>query len=540
MNRLRSIIAVLATLFACTAGAVNITFRVTVPTSTPVGQTVYITGSFQGWDPGGAAYALTRQSDGTHQITLNLPAGTQIQYKFTRGSWATVEKGASGEEIANRTYTPQTAGTVNLTVANWADRNSNIAGHIESFQYAPFLNGRRCWVYLPPDYFTSSNTYPVLYMHDGQNLFDPATSFAGEWKVDETCESLIASGQIPPIIVVGIENNGTTRCAEYTPYSTSNLSCGGGADAYLTAIRDILIPEVNNRYRTRTGPDHTFMAGSSLGGVLSTYAGYAYAETFGRVASLSPSYWAQTPLYTFITTTGRPSCLTHFYQDMGTIETGSITDANHNGIDDYIETLRQMKTIALSQGFIEGVDFMSVEAAGQQHNEFYWSQRFPSVLRFLIPPNTSATITSQSSSTSAHWNGSVSLSVSVTPTSSVSVRWYRNNVPLVDGENAAGSLITGAHTTTLTINGLHSTDAGTYTAVASASVGCAQSTTAPIILTVTCPADIDGNPGLDLGDFFAFFNCFDQSQLCADLDASGDVDLIDFFMFLTEFDQSCN
>jgi predicted alpha/beta superfamily hydrolase len=539
MVRKLSIFACLAALLACAAHAVNVTFRVQVPTSTPSGDTVYITGNFQGWNPGSSAHALTRQTDGTHQITLNLPAGTQIQYKFTRGSWASVEKGPSGEEISNRTYTPSAAATLNLTVANWADRSSSIAGHVESFQFAPFLGGRRCWVYLPPNYFTSNDRYPVLYMHDGQNLFDPATSFAGEWKVDETCESLISSGQIPPIIVVGIENGGTSRCSEYTPFSTSNLSCGGGAESFLQAIRDVLIPEVNARYRTETGPEHTYMAGSSLGGVLSTYAGYAHADTWGRVAALSPSYWAQGPLYTLVSTTGRPPCLTHFYQDMGTIESGSTTDANNNGIDDYVETLRQMRTIALAQGFVQGVDFMSVESAGHVHNESFWAQRLPSVLRFLIPPDTGARITSQSASTEALWNGAVSLSVSVEPVSSVSVRWRRDNVPLDDGPTPWGAIITGAHTTTLTIAGLRAPDGGAYTAVATAAEGCASATSAPILLTIRCAADIDGNPGLDLGDFFVFFNCFDQSDLCADLDDSGEVDLIDFFMFLTAFDQSC-
>ncbi len=540
MNRKTPFIALLAVLLALQARAVNITFRVQVPTSTPSADTIYIAGNFQGWLPGDPAYALAKQSDGTHQITLNLPAGTQIQYKFTRGSWASVEKGANGEEIANRVYTPQNTATLNLSVANWADRNAAIAGHVESFTFAPFMNGRKCWVYLPPDYFTSNNRYPVLYMHDGQNLFDPATSFAGEWKVDETCESLIASGQIPPIIVVGIENNGSTRCFDYTPYSTTNLSCGGGADALLTAIRDVLIPEVNQRYRTRTGPEYTYMAGSSLGGVLSAYAGFAYGQTFSRVAAISPSYWAQAPLYNFIATTGRPSCLTHFYQDMGTIEAGSTTDANSNGIDDYIETLRDMKAVLEGVGFTDNLDMKSVEAAGNVHNEFYWSQRFPSILKFLIPPDTGARINSQSSSTEAVWDSNVSLSVSVSPGASVSVRWYHEGVALDDGVDEHGALFTGTHTPNLTITGVGASNAGAYTAVASSNVGCASATSSPINLSVSCPADLDGVPGVDLSDFFEFFNCWDLNLPCADLDKNSQLDLIDFFMFFNAFDQSCD
>lgn len=535
-------LCLLTLVLAAASRAANITFRVQVPASTPIADTVYIAGSFQGWNPASAPHALTRQLDGTYQITLSLPSGTPIQFKFTRGSWATVEKGPSGEEVANRTYTPAADATVNLTVARWADGSgsgSTIVGHVETFTYAPFLGGRKIWVYLPPDYSSSTDTYPVLYMHDGQNLFDVTTSFAGEWKIDETCENLISTGQIPPIIVVGIEN-GAARCNEYTPYATGNLSCGGGASAYLSAVRDILIPRINQLYRTKTGPANTYTAGSSLGGVLATYAGYAFSDTFGRVAALSPSYWAQAPLYTLATNTGRPGCLTHFYQDMGTIETGSIKDSNQNGIDDYIETLRQMKTIALAQGFVENIDFKSVEAAGHQHNEFYWSQRMPAILKFLIPPDTSVAITAQSGATSAIWSTDVSLNVTVQAGVPVTYTWKRDGVAVSDGPTAWGSTISGSHTAQLTIAGVHASDQASYTCtVAAASIGCASAASAPIALTITCPADLDGVPGIDLGDYFFFLNCFDVSDPCADVDNNPGVDLGDFFLFLSAFDQGC-
>lgn len=388
MNRMCIMLAVIVAVALAIPGlAATVTFRVSVPSTTPSATAVYIAGNFQGWNPGSAAHALTKQADGTWQITLSLPDGAPIQYKFTRGSWATVEKGPNGEEIANRSYTPSGTATLNLTVANWADQPvSTIVGHVESFQFAPFMNGRKCWVYLPPGYATSTDRYPVLYMHDGQNLFDVATSFAGEWRVDEACEALIASGEIPPIIVIGIENAGGGRCNEYTPWAKSGTGgpcVGGGADTYLSAIRDVLIPEVNRRYRTRTGSRFTFMSGSSLGGLVSIYAAYGYSDVWGRVAAVSPSiWWREQELLGFAIQTGRPPTLDRYYQDMGTQESG-FTDNNGNGIDDYIEDLRAMKTVALSQGFIENDDFKSLEAAGHSHNEFYWSQRMPGILRFL-------------------------------------------------------------------------------------------------------------------------------------------------------------
>lgn len=370
---------VLAFLMICLSGTAvargaTITFSVEAPNSTPSGDLIYIAGDFQGWDPGNPAYALTEQPDDTWEITLSLPDGNPIQYKFTRGSWQTVEKGPNGEEIPNRNHTPQGTETVNHIVANWADvQPSTITGHVESFVLAPFLGGRRCWVYLPPDYLESTASYPVLYMHDGQNLFDQATSFAGEWQVDEACELLIANREIEPIIVVGIENS-ANRCGEYTPWADNGFGCGGGGDAYLQAIRDVLIPGVNQRYRTQTGHAKTYMAGSSLGGLITVYAAYEYDDVWGRIAGVSPSYWwANQAMLNHAAAASKPQTLSHFYQDMGTAESG-------------IANLRAMRDIAVGQGFVEGDDLMSVEAQGHAHNEFYWSLRMPDILRFLIDP----------------------------------------------------------------------------------------------------------------------------------------------------------
>ena len=294
MNRSRSalVLAVLVLALAALprlAGAAT-TLLVTVPASTPPADVIYIAGDFQGWSPGNPAYALTEQPDGRWAITLNLANGQPIQFKFTRGDWARVEKGPNGEEIPNRTLTPSGDQTVELTVARWADQGT-ITGHVETFSTPGFLGGRRCWIYLPPGYAQSTERYPVLYMHDGQNLFDVRTSFAGEWKVDEACESLILGGEIAPLIVVGIENS-AARCTEYTPWVDAGVTCGGGGgDAYLSAIRDALIPAIDAAYRTLSGPQNRWMSGSSLGGLISAYAGYAYDATWGRIAAVSPSYW---------------------------------------------------------------------------------------------------------------------------------------------------------------------------------------------------------------------------------------------------------
>ena len=371
----------------------GVTFRVLAPATTPAGDSVFIAGDFQGWNPRNPAYALTRQLDGRWTISLPLPAGAPIQFKFTRGGWDRVEKGPNGEELPNRTLTPDGVSTYDFTVARWADISGSpgtIVGHVESFTYSPFLGGRKIWVYLPPGYASSTRHYPVLYMHDGQNLFDVRTSFAGEWQVDEACEQLIAAGDISPVIVIGIENGGASRINEYTPWPASGYG-GGGGNAYLTAIRDLLKPEVDRRYRTLVGESHTYMAGSSLGGLISAYAGYHYAETFRRVACVSPSlWWDNRHMIADAAAQGRPD-VTRWYQDMGTIEGGTTQDANGNGIDDYIDDLRAMRDVLAGQGLQAGLDLESIEAAGHRHNESYWAQRVPGMLRFLVGrPNTTS------------------------------------------------------------------------------------------------------------------------------------------------------
>lgn len=362
--------------------AVSVTFRVTVPASTPPADLVYLAGDFQGWNPGSAAHVLARQPDGRWQITQSFNEGQSLQFKFTRGTWARVEKGPNGEEIANRTLVvPAGGGTFDLTVATWADLGT-VVGNVEIFTHPPFLGGRTVRVYLPPGYAGGGQRYPVLYMHDGQNLFDVRTSFAGEWRVDETCEQLIGAGEIAPLIVVGVDNGGASRITEYTPWPAAGYG-GGGGDAYLAALRDVLKPEIDRRYRTLTGPNHTWMAGSSLGGLISTYAGYAQPMTWGRVVALSPSYWwNDRAIVPFAQAAGRQN-LVRFYHDMGTAE-GGFPDANGNGVNDYVDDLRLVRDVALGQGFLPGVDLKHVEAAGAVHNEAAWAARLPDALRFLV------------------------------------------------------------------------------------------------------------------------------------------------------------
>lgn len=144
---------------------------------------------------------------------------------------------------------------------------------------------KRIWVYLPLNYEKTTRDYPVIYMHDAQNLFDKDTSFGDEWKIDETLDSLKAK-----VIVIGIEHGNEKRFEEMTPYKNEKRG-GGKADAYLEFIVKTLKPQIDSTYRTKTNAHNTCIWGSSLGGLVSFYAALKYPDVFGKVGCFSPAFW---------------------------------------------------------------------------------------------------------------------------------------------------------------------------------------------------------------------------------------------------------
>ncbi len=372
------------------SGEVIISFIVDTPPDTPFDASVFIAGGFQGWNPGDPAFELTRFDSSLFSIDLTFSAGDSLQFKFTRGDWARVEKGPSGEEIANRTLRADSSGTHHFTVASWADHTQaepTITGDVREIEVPRFLAGRPVWIYLPPGYDDSESDYSVLYMLDGQNIFDETTSFAGEWMVDEMCEELIGRGEIEPIIVVAIENGGENRAFEYTPWRDDDFrgGMGGGGMEHLAAINSTLIPYVEEHYRARPGAEERAFAGSSLGGLMALYAAYAESDMFGAVAGLSPSlWWDSEHLTAFADSSTFPMVLV--YADMGTEEDSGPNDDDGNGIDDNIDQLRRFRDVLLEDGFIAGEDLFIVEDEGGRHNESSWAARFPEVLRILFPP----------------------------------------------------------------------------------------------------------------------------------------------------------
>jgi predicted alpha/beta superfamily hydrolase len=185
-----------------------------------------------------------------------------------------------------------------ISTASFAqERTHTLTGDIrvhKNFHSKILNNDRDILVYLPPDYQAQTKErYPVFYLNDGQNLFDGATSFipGQEWRVDETAEALIKSGQIKPLIIVGIYNAGKDRVNEYTPVQDSKYKAGGQADLYGRMLVEELKPFIDQTYRTKRAATDTGLGGSSLGGIVSLYLGLKYENVFGHLAIVSPSVW---------------------------------------------------------------------------------------------------------------------------------------------------------------------------------------------------------------------------------------------------------
>ncbi|GAB6189705.1 alpha/beta hydrolase-fold protein [Marinitoga arctica] len=277
-----------------------------VPNYTPKNDDIFISGNFNKWNPGENKFKL-KYINGRYQITLKAKKGESIQFKFTRGNWESVEKGKEGEEIPNRIYTfKEKNKKINIIIHNWRDfveKGKGTVAHtitgnvkiIDDFYLKELDKKRRIWIYLPPDYNASNKRYPVLYMHDGQNIFDKATSFSGEWGVDETLEKLFKKGKTNGIIVVAVDNSGIDRLNEYSPWKWENTDIkiaknqGGKGDAYIDSIVKSLKPYIDSNYRTI--PEDNGIMGSSMGGLISLYGALKYPDIFKKVGALSSAFW---------------------------------------------------------------------------------------------------------------------------------------------------------------------------------------------------------------------------------------------------------
>jgi predicted alpha/beta superfamily hydrolase len=245
-------------------------------------------------------------------------------------------------------------------------------------------NSRDILVLLPPSYGEAgARRYPVIYMHDGNNLFDAAASYAGEWQVDEAMAALAGEGI--EAIVVGLPNAGNDRRNEYSPYRDRRLG-GGRGDLYLRFLLDTVRPLVESSFRADPSRRARGIAGSSMGGLISLYAFFKYPEAFGLAGVFSPALWfAKGRTAQFVER--QPPYLGRIYMDMGTAEYArGPNDAA--AVDDLLtQSMPLASRVALmleEKGYTQGRDLLYILEEGAAHNEQAWARRFPGAMRFLL------------------------------------------------------------------------------------------------------------------------------------------------------------
>lgn len=337
---------------------------------------VFITGSIPelgNWNP--SAVKMTSKGNHLWEKTIETKANFGIEYKFTLGSWEKESVNANGLPLDNFIVKVSSDTIIKNDVYFWKDGTvKNIQGQITgTVKYHHNFNGKNLLdrdiiVWLPPNYEKDNHkTYDVLYMHDGQNLFDPKTSsFGVDWQVDETVDSLISTKKITPIIIVGIYNT-KDRSSEYNPSEK-------GGD-YMKFLVHQLKPFIDQNYRTNTGRNNTIVGGSSMGGIISFALAWEYPEVFSKAICMSPAFKISHIDYVkeVINDQGKKKNI-KLYIDNGGV---GLEEQLQPGIDEMLAALK-------SKGFKDSQDLWWIHDKEAKHFEAAWAKRMPNALLWIL------------------------------------------------------------------------------------------------------------------------------------------------------------
>ncbi len=339
---------------------------------------IYIAGNFNNWNPRDENYKLKPFGGSRKSIVLKNMASGTYAFKFTRGAQDKIETTADGRDIPDRIIEVNGDISNEYSIAGWKDNypvvpkkyTASPQVHIldTAFHIPQLHRTRRIWIYLPKNYVISSARYPVLYMQDGQNLFNEQTAAFGEWGVDE-CLDTLQQKTGKPCIIVGIDNDPVHRLTEYNPYDHAVYGKAEGKE-YADFLAHTLKPFIDSKYRTLKGPENTSIAGSSMGGLISLYTVLQYPDIFGSAGIFSPSFSMAPAIYTEaekFTTSSQP----RFYLYAGSRESTEMVP----GMEKMADILKRKQRYVIRQ---------VINPLGQ-HNETYWKQEFEQFYRWLRP-----------------------------------------------------------------------------------------------------------------------------------------------------------
>ncbi|MGE5401243.1 MAG: alpha/beta hydrolase-fold protein [Ignavibacteriales bacterium] len=340
----------------------------------PENAKVYISGNdalLGGWNPG--TVQMDKVSDSIWSRKFSFDEKETIEFKFTLGSWDSEAMNADGSVPGNKYCTVAGDTTLKYVVAAWRNGERPVFGRVTgTVEYVRNMKGegidpRDVVIWLPPSYGRDKDKhYPVLYMHDGQNIVDPKTSsFGVDWGADETADSLIKEGKMQEIIIVGI-NNTKDRTAEYS-YTDKGRS-------YMSFITETLKPFIDKNYRTLPDRDNTATMGSSMGGLISMMLAWEHTDVFSKAACLSPAFRIGELNYLPYISGFRGKKPVSIYIDNGGL---GLESRLQPGVEEMVSLLKE-------KGYEEGRDLLVYFEPGAEHNEIAWAKRLYKPMLFLF------------------------------------------------------------------------------------------------------------------------------------------------------------
>lgn len=347
----------------------------------------FITGSFQRWQPAEEKWKMSPDAEGRYLIKVpNIKSGFLLEYKFTRGDWKTLESTADGRLEAPRTATIRKDTTIKCVIEAWRDdfpastASPQVKLLSDSFYMPQLDRNRRIWIYLPKDYETSGKRYPVIYMQDGQDLFDEATSEGRigplEWSVDET----IDKAEKPCIVVaVNHHEDRAGRIREYYLRGNKEYPEVEGVQ-YLDFLVNTLKPYIDKNYRTLPGSRYTALAGSSMGGLFTFYAALRKPDVFGVLGVLSPSIWLDyRNIYTEIGEIRQPELINkqRYFFYAGGNESRLKPDSSFVRMHDDVAEAKAALTRKVSPEIKTAVNPVG------RHGAVYWRMIFPELYAWM-------------------------------------------------------------------------------------------------------------------------------------------------------------
>ncbi|GGZ80139.1 alpha/beta hydrolase [Algibacter mikhailovii] len=338
---------------------------------------LYLSGNFEGWSGGREQFKLKQVGK---QYYISIPKYKELfTFKFTKGNWETVECALNGNPIDNRFYAfNKLKDTVKVNIAQWQDSSThkkvstaskNVQVFDANFEFPQLNRQGKISVYLPSKYDEVNTRYPVLYMLDGQNVFDESTSYSGEWKVDETLNRIHEETDFN-VIVVAIDHGGDKRFSEYSAWDNDAFGKGRAA-SFLQFLVETLKPKIDAAFRTQIDVQNTAIMGASLGGLFAHYAAFKAPDVFGKAGVFSPSFWSVGACYDF----------TKKHSDIPNTRLYYLIGGNEG--QEHVENMTKMVQLIKSTGFPEQ-NIIEKIAPNGTHSESFWSAEFEDAIKWLF------------------------------------------------------------------------------------------------------------------------------------------------------------